>query len=97
VELLKDVSFRLAPMWKVSAERMIRDIKAFKVLDGYRGTPKCDLNAVTDVLLRMAAMVVNHPEITECDINPLIVHPEGNGCSVADSRVMLRKPEAGSH
>ena len=91
VELLKDVSFRLAPMWKVSAERMIREIKAFKVLDGYRGTPKCDQKAIIDVLLRMSAMVCNHPEIAECDINPLIVHAEGKGCSVADSRVMLRK------
>ncbi len=94
VELLKDVSFRLAPMWKVSAERMIREIKAFQVLDGYRGTPKCDLDSIVDVLLRMSAMVVNHPEIAECDINPLIVHPEGKGSSVADSRVMLRKPGA---
>ncbi len=94
VELLKDVSFRLAPMWKISAERMIREIKAFKVLDGYRGTPKSDLDSVVDVLLRMSAMVVNHPEIAECDINPLIVHPEGKGSSVADSRVMLRKPGA---
>ncbi len=94
VELLKDVSFRLAPMWKVSAERMIREIKAFKVLDGYRGTPKCDLDSVVDVLLRMSTMVVNHPEIAECDINPLIVHAEGQGASVADSRVMLRKSGA---
>ena len=91
VELLKDVSFRLAPMWEVSAERMIRDIKAFQVLDGYRGMPKCDLDAIANVLLRMSAMVVNHPEIAECDINPLIVHPVGKGCSVADSRVMLRR------
>ncbi|MGL4594003.1 MAG: acetate--CoA ligase family protein [Thermoguttaceae bacterium] len=91
VELLKDVSFRLAPMWKVSTEQMIQEIKAFKVLDGYRGTPKCDLKSVAETIQRMAAMVVNHPEIAECDINPLIVHAEGKGCSVADSRVMLRR------
>jgi acetyltransferase len=92
VELLKDVSFRLAPMWKVTAEQMIREIKAFKVLDGYRGTPKCDIEAVVDTVLRMAALAVNHPEVAEFDINPLIVHAEGKGASVADSRVMLRKP-----
>jgi len=91
VELLKDVSFRLAPMYKTSAEHMIREIKAFKVLDGYRGAPKCDVAAVQETLLRLAAMVCNHPEIAECDINPLIVHAEGKGCSVADSRVMLRQ------
>lgn len=94
VELLKDVSFRLAPMWKVSAEEMVREIKAFKVLDGYRGTPKCDVESIVGVILRMSAMVVNHPEIAECDINPLIVHADGQGCSVADSRVMLRRPGA---
>ncbi|MDR0705609.1 MAG: acetate--CoA ligase family protein [Planctomycetaceae bacterium] len=92
VELLKDVSFRLAPMWKVTAEQMVREIKAFKVLDGYRGTPKCDLDAVVDTILRMAALAVNHPEVAEFDVNPLIVHAEGKGASVADSRVMLRKP-----
>lgn len=91
VELLKDVSFRLAPMWDTSADRMIREIKSFKVLDGYRGAPKCDLAAVKDTLLRLSAMVCDHPEIAECDINPLIIHAEGKGCSVADSRVMLKK------
>ncbi|MDO5565752.1 MAG: acetate--CoA ligase family protein [Planctomycetia bacterium] len=91
VELLKDVTFRLAPMWKSSADNMIREIKAFKVLDGYRGAPKCDIAALTDTLLRLSTMVVNHPEIAECDINPLIVHADGKGCSVADSRVMLRR------
>ncbi|MDR0391569.1 MAG: acetate--CoA ligase family protein [Planctomycetaceae bacterium] len=90
VELLKDVSFRFAPMWKVTAEQMVREIKAFKVLDGYRGKPKRDINAIIDTILRVSAMVVNHPEIAECDINPLIVHAEGKGASVADSRVMLR-------
>jgi acetyltransferase len=93
VELLKDVSFRLAPMWKVTAEQMVHEIKAFKVLDGYRGTPKCDINAVVDTILRMAALAVNHPEVAEFDINPLIVHAEGKGASVADSRVMLRKKQ----
>jgi acetyltransferase len=91
VELLKDVSFRLAPMWKITAEQMVHEIKAFKVLDGYRGKPKRDIKAIIDVILRLSTMVVNHPEIAECDINPLIVHPESQGASVADSRVMLRK------
>jgi len=91
VELFKDVQFRLAPMWKVTAEEMVRSIKSFKKLDGFRGTPKRDIAAIIDVILRTSAMVVNHPEIAEFDINPLIVHAEGKGASVADSRVMLRK------
>jgi hypothetical protein len=60
VELIKDVQFRLAPMWKVTAEEMVRSIKAFKKLDGFRGAPKRDINTVVDVILRMSAMVVNN-------------------------------------
>ena len=45
VEVLKDVSFRLAPMWQISAERMVREIRSFKVLDGFRGNPPCDVDA----------------------------------------------------
>jgi len=91
VEVLKDVSFRLAPMWQTSAERMVRQIRSFKVLDGFRGNPPSDVPAIVDTLLRLSAMVCNHPEISECDINPLIVHARGEGCSVADSRIMLRR------
>ena len=91
VELIKDVQFRLAPMWKVTAEEMVHSIKGFKKLDGFRGAPKRDINTIIDVILRMSAMVVNHPEVAEFDINPLIVHAEGKGASVADSRIMLRK------
>ena len=90
-ELWKDVAFRLAPMQKISAERMIRQIKTFKMLDGFRGAPKCDVAALEKTLLNFSTMLVNHPEIAECDINPLIVHDAGKGCSVADSRIMLRR------
>lgn len=92
VEVLKDVSFRLAPMWQISAERMVHQIRSFQVLNGFRGSPPSDLNAIVNTLLRLSAMVCNHPEISELDINPLIVHARGEGASVADSRVMLRQP-----
>lgn len=93
VEVLKDVSFRLAPMWESSAGRMIRQIKAFKVLTGVRGNPPSDLRSIEECLLRLSNMVCDLPEISELDINPLIVHAEGEGSSVADSRIMLRRPE----
>ena len=91
VEVLKDVTFRLAPMWRISAHTMIREIRTFEILTGVRGAPPSDLQALEEVLLRLSAMVVNHPEISELDVNPLIVHAEGNGCSVADSRILLQK------
>jgi acetyltransferase len=91
VEVVKDVSFRLAPMWQISAERMIREIKAYKILEGFRGIPPSDVDAIVTILLRLSLMVCNHPEVSELDINPLIVHARGEGCSVADSRVVLRR------
>lgn len=91
VEVLKDVSFRLAPMWRISAERMVQEIRAYKVLTGFRGSPPSDIDAIENTLLRISAMVCNHPEISELDINPLIVHAKGEGCSVADSRMVLSK------
>jgi acetyltransferase len=90
VETFKDVSFRLAPMWESSAENMIRSIKGYDLLKGVRGAPPSDEAAVKNAILRLSQMMVAHPEITELDINPMIVYPEGQGCVVADSRIMLR-------
>jgi acyl-CoA synthetase (NDP forming) len=91
VEALKDVTFRLAPMWQISAERMIRTIKAYKILCGVRGNPPSDIEAIKESILRLSQLVSDHPEIAELDINPLIVYPEGEGCAVADSRILLKK------
>ncbi len=93
VEALKDVTFRMAPMWEVSAEIMIKDIKAYRILQGVRGAPPSDIESIKDCIIRLSQMLNDHPEIAELDINPLIVYAEGEGCVVADSRVMLREPE----
>ncbi len=92
VEAMKDVTFRLAPMWEISAEIMIRSIKAYSILKGVRGAPPCDIDSIKDCLLRLSQMVSEHPEVAELDINPLIVYPEGEGCVVADSRILLKSP-----
>ncbi len=89
VEALQDVTFRLAPMWEISAEIMLHSIKAYKVLKGMRGNPPSDIDAIKDCILRLSQMVSDHPEIAELDINPMIVYPEGEGCVVADSRILL--------
>jgi acetyltransferase len=93
VEALKDVTFRLAPMWEISAEIMIRSIKAYSLLKGVRGGWPCDIDSIKDCILRLSQMVSEHPEIAELDINPLIVYPKGQGCVVADSRILLKNPE----
>ena len=92
VEAVKDVTFRLAPMWEISAEIMIRTIKAYSILKGVRGAPPCDIDAIKDCVLRLSQLVSEHPEIAELDINPLIVYPERQGCVVADSRILLKRP-----
>jgi acetyl coenzyme A synthetase (ADP forming)-like protein len=93
VGTMKDVTFRLAPMWEISAEIMIRSIKAYNILKGVRGSWPCDIDAIKDCILRLSQMVTQHPEIAELDINPLIVYPQGKGCVVADSRILLKNPE----
>ncbi len=94
VEVLKDVSFRLAPMFISSAQRMVEQIRSYKILTGVRGKPAADIHSIIEVILRISTMVCNHPEIMELDINPLIVHAEGQGCHVADSRMILKKTDA---
>jgi acetyltransferase len=89
VEAMQDVTFRLSPMWEVSAEIMISSIKAYRVLKGIRGNPPSDIEAIKDCILRLSQMIDDHQEISELDINPLIVYPEGEGCVVADSRILL--------
>jgi acetyltransferase len=89
VEIFKDVSFRLAPIRHNGARFMIRTIKAFPMLSGARGAALCDLNELETCLLRLSALAVDNPEIAELDINPLLVHHDVCGCSVADCRILL--------
>jgi acetyl coenzyme A synthetase (ADP forming)-like protein len=92
VEAMRDVTFRIAPMWESSAENMITSIKAYRILRGVRGIPPSDTKAIKECILRLSQLVNEHPEIAELDINPLIVYPEGQGCVVADSRMLLVRP-----
>ncbi|MFC2172684.1 acetate--CoA ligase family protein [Acidobacteriota bacterium] len=91
VEVWKDVTFRLSPMWRISAERMIRQIRGFKLLQGVRGTPPSDIDAAAECILRLAQLMHEYPEIKEFDINPLILYPVGQGAAVADGRMTLVK------
>ena len=87
-ELLGDVSVRITPITDADAEEMLRSLRTFPLLDGYRGSPRGDTDAVADVLLRVSAMVEAHPEIVELDCNPLIV--TAGGATVVDGRVRVK-------
>ncbi len=90
VEALKDVSFRIAPLRELTAKKMIREIKGFKILEGYRGEPPSDIEAVEHCLMRLSQLVCDFEEIEELDINPLMVLEKGKGALVVDARIILR-------
>ncbi len=86
-ELLRDVAVRITPLTDLDAAEMLRSLRTFALLEGYRGTARCDVAAVEDVLLRLSALVEAHPEVAELDFNPVLVGPEG--ASIVDARVRL--------
>ncbi len=94
VEVFQDVTFRLAPIGRNAARRMVREIKGYKLLQEFRGKPKADIETLEKMLVNLSALSINHPEITELDINPLLVHADGKGATAADCRIILQPPEA---
>jgi acetyl coenzyme A synthetase (ADP forming)-like protein len=91
VELLKDVSVRLTPIAAPDAEEMIRELKTYPLLTGYRGGATHDVPALVDALLRVGAVVEELPQIAELDLNPILVHP--SGATVVDARVRVAPAE----
>jgi len=91
VEILRDVSIRVAPITFEEALKMIQEIKGFKVLAGARGREKADIQAIANVLVKVSNLGTDLEDIiNELDINPLIVLPEGQGICVADALVMKK-------
>jgi acetyltransferase len=89
VEVLKDVSFSVAPIGKDISRKMISSIKTYPLLTGVRGESPSDLGSITDTLCRVSQLVMDFPEILEFEINPLMVMPEGQGCVAMDIRLTL--------
>jgi acetyltransferase len=89
VEVLKDVAFRLAPVNAEIAREMVAETAAGRLLEGVRGQPPGDVGAVVDTLCRVGQLMVDHPEIVEVDLNPLIVGGEGEGAWAVDVRIVV--------
>jgi acetyl coenzyme A synthetase (ADP forming)-like protein len=89
VELERDVHFRPAPLSDRDAADLVRESRAFPRLTGYRGRPAADVAALTDLLLRVSQLVVEQPRILEIDLNPVMVRPVGEGCTLVDARVRV--------
>lgn len=92
-ELLRDVAVRITPLSDLDAAELLRSLRTFPLLDGYRGAPRLAVAAVEDVLLRVSAMVERHPAVAELDLNPLIVTTAGACVSDARIRVAVPDPE----
>jgi acetate---CoA ligase (ADP-forming) len=91
-ELLKDIAVRITPLSDLDAREMVRSLKTFPLLDGYRGAPRADVAALEEVMLRVSALVEGHAEIAELDCNPAMVGEQG--ATVVDARVRLEMPLA---
>jgi acetyl coenzyme A synthetase (ADP forming)-like protein len=89
VEVLRDVAFRIAPLTDKDADALIRGIRGFALLNGYRGRPPADLHALRELVLRVSLMSASIPEIKEVDLNPAMALPEGHGCRIVDARVKV--------
>jgi len=90
VEVLADVCFRVAPLTDLDATEMVRGIKGFRLLEGYRGHPPADVGAIRELLLRMSRLAEDVPEIGEIDLNPIFAFAPGHGCRIADVRIRVR-------
>jgi acyl-CoA synthetase (NDP forming) len=90
VEVLADVCFRVTPLTDRDAAEMVRSIRGYRLLQGYRGHPPADVEAIQEVLLRLSRLVEEVPEISEVDLNPIFALPPGKGCRVGDARIQVR-------
>ena len=87
VEVLKDVSFRIVPIERRDAAEMIKEIKAYSLLKGYRGMEPADINALEDILMKVSNFVAKTPEIKEIDLNPVVAYKDG--AVAVDARIVL--------
>lgn len=90
VEILGDIQLRVSPLTDRDAAEMIREIKGYRLLTGYRGHPAADLEAIEEVLLRVSHLVEEIPEIDELDMNPIFALAPGQGCRIVDARIYVR-------
>jgi acyl-CoA synthetase (NDP forming) len=91
VEVLKDVSFRLVPLAKRDAAEMVREIKGYPLLEGYRGQEAVDISYLEELLLKVSDFVERNPEVSELDLNPIFAY--SHGAVAVDARVILEEAE----
>jgi acetate---CoA ligase (ADP-forming) len=91
VEVLQDVSFGIPPLTDADATELVRSIRGFPLLSGFRGAKPADIDALEELLLRLSWLTRAVPEIAEIDLNPVRVFPAGRGVSVVDARIAVER------
>ncbi|MEM1659097.1 MAG: acetate--CoA ligase family protein [Candidatus Jordarchaeales archaeon] len=89
VNLIEDVSFRIAPVTRSEAIQMVKETKAYRLIQGFRGGQPLDLEAILDTILKVSQLSTDFPEINEIDINPLFAYPKG--CIALDVKITIEK------
>jgi len=91
IEVMRDVSFRIAPVSEEEAEEMMKEIRGFKMLQGYRGSEAVDLKALAKIIVSASKMMAENEEISQLDLNPIIASRQG--AKAVDARVILSQPK----
>ena len=94
VEVLKDVAFRIVPLAERDARQMVRDIKGFAILEGVRGQPAADTDAIERIIMQVSEFIADHPEVEELDLNPVLAYADG--AVAVDARIILAVADGGS-
>jgi acyl-CoA synthetase (NDP forming) len=89
VEVLRDVSFRLIPVMPIDAAEMIREIKGFPLLKGYRGQPHVNTKHLEEIIVKVSAFIEENPQVEELDLNPLVA--TGSNIVAVDARIVIRR------
>lgn len=93
-EILEDVSFRLAPVEKEDAEKMVKEIQGYRILSGSNGEPPADISAVADIIEKISQLPMDYENIAGIDLSPVFAKDEGEGAIVIDARIVLTEPES---
>jgi acyl-CoA synthetase (NDP forming) len=95
VEVIADVGVRVTPLTDRAVVAMVREIRGYPLLEGYRGHHPADIEAIHDVLLRVSRLVEEVPDIAELELSPVFVGLPGEGCRIFDSRIRVTPPQKG--
>ncbi len=95
LDLVADTAVRVTPLTDRAAAAMVREIRGYPLLDGYRGHPPADVEAIHGLLLRVSRLVEEVPDISELELSPVFVGPPGRGCRIVDARIRVAPPRKG--